>query len=156
MTERLHFHFLLSCTGEGNGSPLQCSCLENPRDVGAWWAAVYGVAQSRTRLKWLSSSSHHTSPPASLSPYKKVCQSLQRMKRCHLQQMDAPRDCHTEWRKSQERYHMASFIFGIQKDMIQINVFTRQTHRLTESREKGGEGIVKEFGIKMYTLLYLK
>ena len=48
-TERLHFHFSLSCTGEGNGNPLQCSCLENPRDGGAWWAAVYGVAQSRTR-----------------------------------------------------------------------------------------------------------
>ena len=53
-TERLHFHFSLSCIGEGNGNPLQCSCLENPRDRGAWWAAVYGVAQSRTRLKWLS------------------------------------------------------------------------------------------------------
>ena len=50
MTERLHFHFSLSCTGEGNGKPLQCSCLENPRDGEAWWAAVYGVAQSRTRL----------------------------------------------------------------------------------------------------------
>ena len=50
-TERLHFHFPLSCIGEGNGNPLQCSCLENPRDGGAWWAAVYGVAQSRTRLK---------------------------------------------------------------------------------------------------------
>ena len=47
----LHFHFSLSCTGEGNGNPLQCSCLEKPRDVGAWWAGVYGVAQSRTRLK---------------------------------------------------------------------------------------------------------
>ena len=57
MTERLHFHFSLSCTGEGNGNPLQCSCLENPRDGGAWWAAVYGVPQSRTRLKRLSSSS---------------------------------------------------------------------------------------------------
>ena len=56
-TERLHFHFSLSCTGEGNGNPLQCSCLENPRDGGAWWAAIYGVAQSRTRLKRLSSSS---------------------------------------------------------------------------------------------------
>ena len=56
MTERLHFHFSLSCFGEGNGNPLQCSCLENPRDARAWWAAVYGVAQSRTRLKWLSSS----------------------------------------------------------------------------------------------------
>ena len=49
-TERLHFHFSLSRNGEGNGNPLQCSCLENPRDGGAWWAAVYGVAQSRTRL----------------------------------------------------------------------------------------------------------
>ena len=56
-TERLHFHFSLSCIGEGNGNPLQCSCLENPRDGGAWWAAVYGVTQSWTRLKWLSSSS---------------------------------------------------------------------------------------------------
>ena len=55
-TERLHFYFLLSCIGEGNGNPLQCSCLENPRNGGAWWAAVYGVAQSRTRLKRLSSS----------------------------------------------------------------------------------------------------
>ena len=47
-TERLHFHFSLSCIGKGNGNPLQCPCLENPRDGGAWWAAVYGVAQSRT------------------------------------------------------------------------------------------------------------
>ena len=60
-TERLHFHFSLSCIGEGNGNPLQCSCLENPRDGGAWWASVYGVAQSRTRLKWLSSSSRVSS-----------------------------------------------------------------------------------------------
>ena len=57
MTERLHFHFSLSCIGEGNGGPLQCSCLENPRDGGAWWASVYGVAQSQTRLKRLSNSS---------------------------------------------------------------------------------------------------
>ena len=49
-TEQLHFHFSLSCTGEGNGNLLQCSCLENPRDRGAWWAAVYGVTQSQTRL----------------------------------------------------------------------------------------------------------
>ena len=56
-TERLHFHFSLSCIGEGNGNPLQCSCLENPRDGGAWWASVYGVAQSWTQLKRLSSSS---------------------------------------------------------------------------------------------------
>ena len=60
-TERLHFHFSLSCIGEGNGNPFQCSCLENPRDGGAWWAAVYRVAQSRTRLKRLSSSSKYLS-----------------------------------------------------------------------------------------------
>ena len=56
-TQRLHFHFSLSCIGEGNGNPLQCSCLENPRDGGAWWAAVHWVAQNQTRLKRLSSSS---------------------------------------------------------------------------------------------------
>ena len=56
-TEWLHFHFSLSCIGQGRGNPLQCSCLKNPRDRGAWWAAIYGVAQSWTRLKWLSSSS---------------------------------------------------------------------------------------------------
>ena len=57
MTEQLHFHFSLSCIGEGNGKPLQSSCLENPRDGEAWWAAVNGIAQSWTRLKQLSSSS---------------------------------------------------------------------------------------------------
>ena len=51
MTERLHCHFSLSCVAEGNGNPLQCSCLENPRDGGAWWAAISGVTQSWTRLK---------------------------------------------------------------------------------------------------------
>ena len=56
-TERPHFHFSLSCIGEGNGNPLQCSCLENPRDGRAWWAAIYWVTQSQTRLKRLSSSS---------------------------------------------------------------------------------------------------
>ena len=61
MTERLHFDFSFSCIGEGNGNPLQCSCLENPRDRGAWWAAVSGVAQSRIRLKQRSSSSSSSS-----------------------------------------------------------------------------------------------
>ena len=56
-TERHHLDFSLSCFGEGNGTPLQYSCLENPRDGGAWWAAVYGVARGRTRLKQLCSSS---------------------------------------------------------------------------------------------------
>ena len=77
MTERLHFHFSLSCIGEGNGNPLQCSCLENPRDGGAWWAAVCGVAQSRTWLKQLSSSSsssnHHLSTELFSLPKLKLC-----------------------------------------------------------------------------------
>ena len=58
-TERLHFNFSLSCIGEGNGNSLQCSCLENPRDGGAWWAAIYGVAQSWTRLKWLNNNNNN-------------------------------------------------------------------------------------------------
>ena len=58
-TEQIHFHFSLSCIGGGNGNSLQCSCLENPRDGRAWWAAIHGVAQSWTRLKRLSSSSKH-------------------------------------------------------------------------------------------------
>ena len=69
MTERLHFHFSLSCIGEGNGNPLQCSWLDNPRDGGAWWAAVCGVAQSRTRLKRLSSSSSRLYPARLLCPW---------------------------------------------------------------------------------------
>ena len=56
-TKLLYFHFSLSCIGDGNGNPLQCSCLENPKDGGSWWAAVYGVAKSQTRMKWLSRSS---------------------------------------------------------------------------------------------------
>ena len=62
MTEQLHFHFSLSCGGEGNGNAFPCSWLENPRDGGAWWAAIYGVAQSWTQLKRLSSSSSSVSP----------------------------------------------------------------------------------------------
>ena len=58
MTERLHFHFSLSCTGKGNGNPLQCSCLENPMDRGAWWAAVHGVSKSQTRLSDFTFTSH--------------------------------------------------------------------------------------------------
>ena len=69
-TEWLHFHFSLSCIGEGNGNPLQCSCLENPRDSGAWWAAIYGVTQSRTRLKRLSSSSSSSIPVLGLHANK--------------------------------------------------------------------------------------
>ena len=62
-TEQLPFHFSLSCIGEGNGNPLQCSCLENPRDRGACWVAFYGVIQSQTRLNWLSSSSSEAVMP---------------------------------------------------------------------------------------------
>ena len=68
MTERLHFHISRSRIGEGNGSPLQCSCLENPRDGGAWWAAVYGVAPSWTRLKRLSSSSISITSDMKMTP----------------------------------------------------------------------------------------
>ena len=82
MTERLHFHFSLSCIGEENGTPPQCSCLENPRDGGAWWAAVYGVAQSRTRLKRLSSSSSSSmlflGLPSWLSGKESACQHRRR------------------------------------------------------------------------------
>ena len=69
MTERLHFHFSLSWIGEGNGSPLQCFCLENPRDGGAWWATICGAAQSQTRLKWLRSSSSNHSPYLIFHPH---------------------------------------------------------------------------------------
>ena len=81
-TQRLHFHFSLSCIGEGNSNPLQCSCLENPRDGGAWWAAVYGVAQSRTQLKWLGGSSNasgwwcHPAISSSVVPFSSCPQSL--------------------------------------------------------------------------------
>ena len=73
MTERLPFHFPLSCLGEGNGNPLQCSCLENPRDGRAWWAAVYGVTHSWTQLKWLSSSKSWDSLPSLALETLEVC-----------------------------------------------------------------------------------
>ena len=72
-TEWLHFHFSLFYIGEGNGNPLQCSCLKNPRDRGAWWAALYGVAQSQTWLKWLSSSSSSSNISFSLSNNEVEC-----------------------------------------------------------------------------------
>ena len=68
MTEQLHFHFSLSCIGKENGNPLQSSCLENPRDGRAWWADIYGVIQSRTRLKQLSSSSSSSRSIAHQAP----------------------------------------------------------------------------------------
>ena len=75
-TERLHFDFSLSCIGEGNGNPLQCSCLENPRDGGAWWAAIYGVAQSQTWLKWLSSSIGASYPILAVLPIGQIIEKL--------------------------------------------------------------------------------
>ena len=71
-TERLHFDFSLSCIGEGNGNPLQCSCLENPRDGGAWWAAVYGVAQSRTRLSDFTFPFHFTALEKEMATHSSV------------------------------------------------------------------------------------
>ena len=79
-TEQLHFHFSLSCIGEGNGNSPQCSCLENPRDGGAWWAAVYGVTQSWTRLKWLSSSSSRISQKV----FRKEKLSSSRIHYCYI------------------------------------------------------------------------
>ena len=89
-TERLHFPFSLSCTGEGNGNPLQCSCLENPREGEAWWAAVYGVTQSRTRLKRLSSSSSNCQrwhPKKSNQTLEACCNTL----------LLSPQSCRTLW-----------------------------------------------------------
>ena len=106
-TERLHFHFSLSCIGEGNGNPLQCSCLENPRDGGAWWAAIYGVAQSQTRLRRLSSSSstvfyrRSAQMMLNLEQKAKCRKSLKTKKRYFL---GTPEN--TEWKTAQRFYNM--------------------------------------------------
>ena len=81
-SERPHFHFPLSCIGEGNVNPLQCSCRENPRDRGAWWAAISGIAQSRTRLKRLSSSSSNKFPDDAASPGATLGEPLSRFIAC--------------------------------------------------------------------------
>ena len=88
-SERLPFHFSLSCIGEGNGNPLQCSCLENSRDEGAWWASIYGVAQSQTRLKRLSSRS-------SSSGKKPNCW-CRRCKRCLFDSWVGKIPCRKPW-----------------------------------------------------------
>ena len=90
-TEWLHFHFSLSCIGEGNGNPLQCSCLENPRDGGAWWAAVCGVAQSLTRLKWLSSSSSRITVWLTVWESARLLSSVAVPSRMPTSDMGAPR-----------------------------------------------------------------
>ena len=92
-TERLHFHFSLSCIGEGNGNPLQCSCLENPRDGGAWWAAICGVTQSRTRLKWLSSRSIDTMSFVSHCYLTCIQGNNRRGQRRHLCESDIWTEC---------------------------------------------------------------
>ena len=95
MTEWLSFHFSLSCIGEGNGNPLQCSCLENPRDGGAWWAAIYGVAQSRTQLKRLSSSSSIMIPSGSYLRYVYCWGSGTQLGQPNQTHMH--RDCRSSW-----------------------------------------------------------
>ena len=90
-TERLHFHFSISCTGEGNGNTLQCSCLENPRDRGASCAAVYGVAQIRTRLKRLSSSSSSSITEGALNVCAQACPTLCNPMDC------SPPGCSFQW-----------------------------------------------------------
>ena len=107
MTERLPFHFSCSCTGEGNGNPLQCSCLENPRDGGARWAAVYGVTQSRTQLKRLSRSSssrHHLSLGTKKTEYV-----LHRIR--------------IRWEERDEQYqhHMVKVRIDTSQDIIEAN-----------------------------------
>ena len=107
MTERLPFHFSCSCTGKGNGNPLQCSCLENPRDGGAWWAAVYGVTQSRTQLKRLSRSSssrHHLSLGTKKTEYV-----LHRIR--------------IRWEERDEQYqhHMVKVRIDTSQDIIEAN-----------------------------------
>ena len=87
-TERLHFHFSLSCIGEGNGNQLQCSCVENPRDGEAWWAAIYGVTESRTRLKWLSNSNSNHSNRRRTRRSAATCWSLSGTATLNLGLMD--------------------------------------------------------------------
>ena len=105
MTERLHFDFLLSCIGKGNGNPLQYSCLENPTDAGAWWAAVSGVAQSRTQLKRLSSSSMYSIGEGNGTPLQHSC-------------LENPMDRGAWW----------AAVHGVAKSRTQLSDFTVTFH----------------------------
>ena len=96
MTERPHFHFSLSCIGEGDGNPLQCSCLENPRDGGAWRAAVYGVAQSQTLLKWLSKNSNSSARIEFINKWKYEYWGYIYAKHLQVQQKMFGGQCHLE------------------------------------------------------------
>ena len=100
MTERLHFHFSLSCIGEGNGNPLQCSCLENPRDGGAWRAAVYGVLQGQTRLKQLGSS-------RDLRLYHRNC--------CIINRHQREQEIMNDWKRNQETSPIGKWHLKTQK-----------------------------------------
>ena len=120
-TEWPHFHFSLSCIREGNGNPLQCSCLENPRDGGAWWAAIYGVAQTQTQLKRLSSSSssimlmcaHSSGLPGCFTKWKELWWAATNTEKCHMSCSPAGPHCGSgtfaqwtdlvEWRKAPGR-----------------------------------------------------
>ena len=110
MTEELHFYFSLSCIGERNGNPLQCSCLENPRDSGAWWAAVYGVAQNQTRLKRLSSSSSSSrSWQPSAPPHPHI---LRFRVRGTSSVFKGPLYIHTWFQGARQTFHMAALKFS--------------------------------------------
>ena len=106
-TERLHFHFSLSHIGEGNGNPLQCSCLENPRNGGAWWAAIYWVGQSWTRLKWLSSSSSRVSPDKSETDRKAGAGTSGSHLACHISNLSLLQRLYTYllWGDKPNRWH---------------------------------------------------
>ena len=148
-TERLHFHFSLSCIGEGNGNPLQCSCLENPRDGGAWWAAVCGVTQSRTRLKQLSSSSSSVHILISCIwqyIYNEILLGHKKeWNNAIYTNMDGPRDHHTKWSKTEkDKYHMMSLICGILKNQY------KYTHEQDSNAKVGSQempGLTGRFGL---------
>ena len=121
-TEQLHFHFSLSCIGEGNGNPLQCSCLEHPRDGGAWWAAISGIAQSQTWLKWLSRTWKQPRCPLTDEWIKKLWYMhngilLSHKKECiwvSSDEVDEPRIYYSEWSESEkDKYHILIHKYGI-------------------------------------------
>ena len=121
-TEQLHFHFSLSCIAEGNGNPLQCSCLENPRDRGAWWAPVYGVAQSQTRLKWLSSSSSSRSSSKHNRSKKRETRLHQITKLCTAKKTIKKWKDNLQFQRIIYKSHIhKGLIYKIYKELIQIN-----------------------------------
>ena len=159
-TEQLHLHFSLSCIGEGKGNPLQCSCLENPRDGRAWWAAVYGVTQSRTRLKRLSSY-YQATLLLCFSNYSPVQDDrcIQQRPRVFLSKpLDSPvLNWWTENRRFQRAWtasgiHLASSHFTDQKTATQ----TRLTEREAEKYEKAFSKTTGEMTIKLILVISLE